>query len=172
MACRQSGGYFAVKCPFTEPHFDNVCKLAHTIHMDRANRAEVGKIGEDTACKYLKKHGFEIVERNYWQKWGEIDVVARKGEMLHFVEVKAVNRPVSRGRSSGMSGGPTSDPDSYDAEDNVHPWKLKRLSRAIQTYCLQRKVADEQEWQVDVITVELDFETRKARVKYLPDIGL
>ena len=128
----------------------------------------MGKIGEDTACKYLKKHGFTVVERNYWQKWGEIDVVAEKdtassfglrsASTLHFIEVKTVV-------------GIRSD-DDYQAEENVHPWKLKRLSRAIQTYLLQRNVPDDKEWQVDVLTVELDFETRRARVKLLPDIGL
>lgn len=139
---------------------------------DRPDRAQVGKIGEDTACKYLKKHGFTIIERNYWQKWGEIDVVASKAclpagrdklsfkpiDVLHFIEVKAV---------VGIRSG-----EDYLAEENVHPWKLKRLSRAIQTYLLQRNVADDKEWQVDVLTVELDFETRRARVKLLPDIGL
>src|SRR3989338_7842028 len=118
---------------------------------DRPNKAEVGKIGEDTACKYLKKQGFVIVERNYWQKWGEIDIVAQKNTVLHFVEVKAVTReiqPVPQYLAL----------DSYDAMDNIHSWKLKRLSRAIQTYLLQRNIPDDQEWQVDVITVELNFE--------------
>lgn len=129
---------------------------------DKPDRAQVGKTGEDTACKYLRKHGFAIVERNYWQKWGEIDIVASRGKMLHFVEVKSVisTLPLDSAR------------DNYAPEENVHSWKLKRLSRAIQTYCLQRHIPDEQEWQVDVITVELDFETRNARIKYLPDIGL
>ncbi len=121
---------------------------------DKRNRAEVGKIGEETACKYLKKHDFKVLERNYWKKWGEIDVVAQKDNVLHFVEVKAVN-----GRKDG-----------YEAEENVHPWKLQRLSRAIQTYLLERKISDDQAWQIDVITVELDFETRNAKVKYLPDV--
>ncbi|HEY4482550.1 MAG TPA: YraN family protein [Candidatus Paceibacterota bacterium] len=141
---------------------------------DRPDRAQVGKIGEDTACKYLQKHGFTIIERNYWQKWGEIDVVAEKDKVLHFVEVKSVIRGVRLTPRSLASRGPgslTSEPD-YDPEENVHPWKLKRLSRAIQTYLLQRNVPDDKEWQVDVLTVELDFETRRARVKLLPDIGL
>src|SRR3989344_5914639 len=125
---------------------------------NRPDRAQVGKIGEDTACKYLKKHGFTIIERNYWQKWGEIDVVASKGQTLHFVEVKAV---------VGIRSG-----EDYEAEENVHPWKLKRLSRAIQTYLLQRNVPDEKEWQVDVLTVELDFETRRRSVNLLPALGL
>ena len=136
---------------------------------NKRSRAEVGKIGEDTAVKYLKKHGFTIVERNYWQKWGEIDIVTQKDKIVHFVEVKAVTRASGRSASAGFSGG-TADAD-YGAEENVHPWKLKRLARAIQTYLLERKIDDEQVWQVDVITVELDFDTRNAKVKMLEDVG-
>src|SRR3989344_211667 len=137
---------------------------------NRPDRAMVGKIGEDTACKYLEKHGFKIVERNYWKKWGEIDIVAIKDKILHFVEVKSI----SRGRSASGGGTASYDPDfsSYDAIDNVHPWKVKRLSRAIQTYLLERKVDDEQDWQVDVITIELDFDSRNALVSMLEDVSI
>src|SRR3989344_1636425 len=135
---------------------------------DKPNRAEVGKTGEDVACKYLKKHGYKLIERNYWKKWGEIDVVAIKDSTYHFVEVKGVTR-----NSEGLTFAKVKPSgDSWEAEENVHPWKLKRLSRAVQTYCLDRNLPEDQEWQVDVITVELDFDTRNARVKMLEDIGL
>lgn len=51
-------------------------------------RLNLGKWGEDEAARYLKKRGFEIVERNYGCPRGEIDLVARQGERLVFVEVK------------------------------------------------------------------------------------
>ena len=51
---------------------------------------EIGKIGEDLACDYLKKHGYEILERNWGNKWGEIDIIAKlkTKETIVFVEVK------------------------------------------------------------------------------------
>ncbi|MEK7535698.1 MAG: YraN family protein [Patescibacteria group bacterium] len=137
---------------------------------DRLDKATVGKLGEDVACKYLTKHGYKVIERNYWKKWGEIDVIAIKDNAYHFVEVKSVTRSLSPKPASSGSGDNQAVPD-YLAEENVHPWKLKRLSRAIQTYCLERNLPDDQAWQLDVITVELDFDTRNAQVKYLPDIG-
>ncbi|HAA2046827.1 TPA_asm: hypothetical protein GD813_03985 [Campylobacter jejuni] len=47
-----------------------------------------GILGEDKACKFLKKQGFEILKRNFHSKFGEIDIIAKKDEILHFIEVK------------------------------------------------------------------------------------
>lgn len=49
----------------------------------------LGRKGEDAACKYLKKHGYKILKRNYTTPFGEADIVARKGDTYCFVEVKA-----------------------------------------------------------------------------------
>lgn len=56
--------------------------------MKQENRNK-GRRGEDIAVKLLLDKGYEIVERNYGNKFGEIDVIARDGETLVFVEVKA-----------------------------------------------------------------------------------
>lgn len=50
--------------------------------------AQVGRIGEDLAAHYLEQQGYEIVDRNYRTRYGEIDIVALDGEALVFVEVK------------------------------------------------------------------------------------
>ena len=47
-----------------------------------------GILGEDKACKFLKKQGFEILKRNFHSKFGEIDIIARDGDYLVFCEVK------------------------------------------------------------------------------------
>ncbi len=49
---------------------------------------EIGDFGENAACKYLKKNGMEIIERNFRTRSGEIDIIARDGETTVFVEVK------------------------------------------------------------------------------------
>ena len=58
-----------------------------------------------------------------------------------------------------------------EPEDNVHPLKLSRLSRAIQAYILEKKIF-EAEWAVDVITVRLNMKTRLARIEVIKDIVL
>lgn len=52
------------------------------------NTTTVGRMGEQIACKHLQTNGYEIVERNYRAARGEIDIIAKKGMHLAFVEVK------------------------------------------------------------------------------------
>ncbi len=126
---------------------------------------KTGEIGENIAVKFLMKQGFEVIERNYTKKWGEIDIIAQKDNKIHFIEVKSVTSKDSVWKRE-MIG------DNYRAEDNMHPWKLKRLSRTIQTYLLSHKEYEEKDWQVDLIVVYLDLENKKARVKLESDIIL
>ena len=133
--------------------------------MSLTEKQKVGRLGEDVAVKYFEKQGFEIVERNYLKKWGELDIVARSRDKLHFIEVKTVTYRAPEFRNSD-------DSDDHEPEENVHSWKRKRLSRAIQTYLLERRVPDETEFQVDIISVYLNLKDKKAQVRYLPDIAL
>jgi putative endonuclease len=130
-----------------------------------SEKQKIGEIGENIATKFLVKHNFVILDRNYTKKWGEIDIVAEKSNKLHFVEVKSVSKPnldiVTRGTL-----------DQYKPEDNMHPWKLKRLSRTIQTYLLSKNVPDEKNWQLDLLVVFLDIKNKKAKIKVVSDIIL
>ena len=47
-----------------------------------------GKIGEDAVVIYLENDGYEILERNFHSRWGEIDIIAKKEKCSVFVEVK------------------------------------------------------------------------------------
>ena len=135
----------------------------------------IGKMGEDYACQYLKKQGYSIVERNYLKKWGELDIIAKKDKKIHFVEVKSVSRNLSVIRETLVAEQSTlrgEQNDSYRAEDNIHPWKLKRLGRAIQSYLLDRDIPDDVDWQFDVVTVYIDMDKRQSNVLLLEDIVL
>ena len=48
-----------------------------------------GNIAEDKACEFLYDKGYAIVERNFYSRFGELDIIAVKDEVLHFVEVKS-----------------------------------------------------------------------------------
>ncbi len=50
----------------------------------------VGDEGEERAARFYRERGFEIVERNFRTKYGEIDIIARKGDTLVFAEVKTL----------------------------------------------------------------------------------
>ena len=123
-----------------------------------------GNKGEDIACKFLMKHGFTVIQRNYLRKCGEIDIVAKKSGVLHFVEVKTVSRENLENVSY--------ETDEYRPEDNLHPAKLKRMARVIEVYLLDKNVSDETEWFFDALIVYLDLKNKVARVKMLENIVL
>ena len=129
-----------------------------------SEKQKVGEIGELIAVKFLVKHSFLILDRNYTKKWGEIDIVAEKDKKLYFIEVKSV--------SCETLNNVLHETFEYKPEDNMHPWKLKRLSRIIQTYLLSKKISEEREWQVDLLVVFLDLKNKKAKVKVVSDIIL
>ena len=126
---------------------------------------KIGEIGENIAVKFLVKHSFSILDRNYTKKWGELDIVAEKKNKIYFIEVKSVARETLENVNREMS-------DQYRPEDNMHPWKMKRMSRTIQTYLLAKKIPDNTEWQVDLLVVYLDLKDKKAKVKVVEDIVL
>ena len=120
----------------------------------------IGNIGEDIACTWLVKRDFLIIDRNYNKKWGEIDIVAAKDKIIHFIEVKSVTikeNEATRG---------------HRPEENVHELKVRRLKRVIQTYLLEKKLGLGAEFKFHVVVVYMNSSTRRARINFLEDIIL
>lgn len=122
-----------------------------------ATTREKGNMGEDIACQYLEGRGFFIQERNHLRKWGEIDIIAVKDGVLHFVEVKSV-----------MHSGPA----GYRPEENVHSLKQKKLRRVIQTYLNETRYDKGAEFQFHVISVIQSGLVGKPEVKMLENLIL
>lgn len=139
------------------------------INSNPTQKQVIGKIGEDCACKYLQKKGYTIIDRNYLKKWGEIDIVAKKGSKVHFIEVKSVSREINREAGGGVIH---ETKDGYRPEDNVHPQKLLRLGRTVQSYLLEKDISDDIEWQFDVMTVYIDTAQHISQVFLLEDLVL
>ncbi len=83
---------------------------------------ERGQRGEDRAARALARRGYRIVERNYRCRLGEIDIVARDGETLVFVEV--------RSRADGRHG---------SGLDAVSPRKQRQVARVAEQYLVARR---------------------------------
>ncbi|MBU4175667.1 MAG: YraN family protein [Actinobacteria bacterium] len=94
-------------------------------------RKALGRLGEDLACRHLDGEGFEIVERNWRTRDGEIDIVARKGDLIAFVEVKA-----RRGDRFG------------EPEESVTPLKMRRIRRVAAQYLRQAPASGEVRFDV------------------------
>jgi putative endonuclease len=91
---------------------------------DVDQRQSFGKLGEDLACEELQKRGYAIVERRFRTRCGELDIIARDGDVLVFVEVKA--------RSGSGFGSP------FDA---VTWQKRQRLSAMAESYLLHKRLS-------------------------------
>ena len=74
-----------------------------------------GNVAEDKASEFLLGLGFTIEERNFYSRFGEIDIIAVKDEVLHFIEVK-----------SGL--------DYESAIQNITPTKISRLVKTANVY--------------------------------------
>lgn len=80
-----------------------------------------GNIAEEHGCEYLRKNGFRIIDRNVYNRFGEIDIIALRDDVIHFVEVKSAQ--------------------TYEqAVNNITPSKLQKLHRTIQTYLQQKRL--------------------------------
>lgn len=99
-------------------------------------RRRFGDWGEGFARRFLEGRGYSILESNYRGKYGEIDLVAREGECLVFVEVKS--------RRTGAFGRP---------EESVTEAKQQKLVQAALEY-MQIKELEEGEWRIDVVGIE------------------
>ena len=113
-----------------------------------------GKFGEDMAAKFLERQGFQIVERNFRTRWGEIDLIVQKGEHLHFVEVKT--RLI---------------PDYGRPEEAVHRFKKQRLLATAKMYVAWR-APTQPYYQIDIVSILLNMTTRRAKIKYFENVVL
>jgi putative endonuclease len=134
----------------------------------KTDKQIVGAKGEQLACDYLAKNGYKIICRNYLKPYGEIDIIAKKGSVLYFIEVKTVSSTEEFVKMLTENRGMF---DNYQPEDNIHPWKIKRLSRVIEIYLSEKNIDDDQDWQVDAIAVYVDKGSGKLlKIEYLEDI--
>lgn len=86
-------------------------------------RLPLGERGEIAACGFLKEHGYEILERNYRCKCGEIDVIARRSGRLAFIEIKT--------RTSAQFGAP---------QEAVDLKKQEKIFKIAQWYMKEKKL--------------------------------
>lgn len=134
--------------------------------MTKTEKRRIGDIGENIACEFLKRRGFVILDRNYLRKWGELDIVAKKEGIIHFIEVKSVSHATLKDKDAPVahvtSGG------DYRPEENLHPAKLRRLVRTMQLYMLDKNIQND--YQLDLVTVRIDEKARKGRAELIENV--
>ena len=102
------------------------------------NTKSKGTDAENLAKEFLQNSGFEIVECNYFTRYGEIDIIAQKDSAYHFIEVK-----------SGKN---------FEPLQNVTPKKLNRIIDSIHIYLANHSL--DVAFCVDIVTIrngEIEF---------------
>lgn len=100
------------------------------------NKREVGSLNEDKAARFLTAHGYQIIQKNFYCKMGEIDIIASSEGYLCFIEVKY--------RSSEAHGSPG---------EAINPRKIRRITRTAQYYMLINNIPENTPCRFDVIMI-------------------
>lgn len=127
----------------------------------KINKKDIGLIGENVTCDFLKKRGYKIVDRNYLKKCGELDIVAEKDGALHFVEVKSKSCKILPENREKLKG------DFYMPEENVNSVKIRKIKKTVEIYLKEREVPFNSEWFFHVASVHLNVAKRVGRVFFI-----
>jgi putative endonuclease len=115
----------------------------------------LGNLGEKIAKEFLEKKGYKILGKNYIPKWAgfdkkEIDLIVEKDNVLSFVEVKT------------LAGNK-----NFSPEDKVDFLKQKKIIKTAESYFLEKKISFDRAWQIDVIAIRIDLESKKAKIRHI-----
>ena len=116
-----------------------------------SNNQRIGQWGENKACNYLRRHDYEVIARNWHaSNLGEIDIIAKKGNELVFIEVKT-----KQNQHFGLP------------EEELTKEKQRKLEFAI-LYYLEINGLYDQRWRLDLIAIEiLDNKIQLRHYKYV-----
>lgn len=116
------------------------------------DNTKIGSKGEEIACKYLQKQGYKILERNYRIRGGEIDIVAKEGDSLVFIEVKT--------RWSHDFGLPV---------ESMTSWKIRHLLKTARFYIQKIKWGD-RPYRLDFVSVDFADSREDPKIELIKNI--
>ena len=114
---------------------------------------DIGMIGEKYAVEYLLLEGYKILERNFRNRFSEIDIIALDRDILVFIEVKT--------KTSLKFGQPY---------EEVTKGKLKKIKRGVQYYLLLRKKYVNYKMRLDVLSVLLNNDKGLEKLKHYKNL--
>ena len=120
--------------------------------MGKKNTKQIGKIGEDLAVEFLKHNHYNILERNYRNRIGEIDIIAEDSGTLCFIEVKT--------RTSDNFGFP---------QEAVSRSKQRKIAQTVLVY-LKAKNRIKGDFRFDIIAIMLDETDKKKNINLIKNV--
>jgi putative endonuclease len=125
---------------------------SHRVHMDSK---QLGFLGEKVALDYLKRKGYQILDKNYSSKFipgprrGEIDIVVKKEDTISFVEVKTLT-------SDGI----------IQPEEKVDYLKQKKLIKTANQWLMEKRIPLDTKWQIDAISLKINSNSKQAKIRH------
>ena len=112
------------------------------------DRQELGQLGEKLTCDFLREKGYQILSQNYRTRGGEIDIVAKEGETIVFVEVKT--------RLNRTFGYP---------EEAIDARKQHKLAMTAECYLREHNLYDA-DYRIDAIGIEMGQDGRLINLRH------
>ncbi len=122
------------------------------LKMPKRNR-KFGNWGEKLAEEFLLKRNYEILTKNFHKQYGEIDIIAKKEERLHFVEVKT--RTVQSIERFGLP------------EEAVNKIKQKKIIKTALAYLAENDCDRNIDWQIDVVSIIYYGDERRVKISFI-----
>lgn len=114
------------------------------------DRALMGKFGEDRICNYLIKKGYTITCRNYFSRFGEVDIIAENNDVIAFVEVK------TRTTNCMVSG-----------IEAVTKSKQKKIIKTAQDYLIKHSCEKQPRFDIAQVEIKLNEDKKLCRIQYI-----
>jgi putative endonuclease len=134
-------------------------KLMTEFNSAKISRKRLGNLGEEIAADYLKNKGYKILDKNFFVKFkngpklGEIDLITQKEGKIVFFEIKTETKNKIA-----------------QPEQKVNFRKREKIKKVAEIWLDRNKKQQDIEWQIDVLSVILDFSKKKATIIHFKNI--
>ena len=128
-------------------------------HMKRftSKTQKIGEYGEKICSAFLMKQNFKIIECNYTQRFGEIDIIAEENKVIHFIEVKSI-----RGRKIKNK--------TYNPAQNLDQKKYNKIYKTMMHYIRENNVSYETRTQIDLYAVYIDEIHKNHQIEIIENL--
>lgn len=124
--------------------------------MSKFKNYKKGKEGEEIAREFLIKKGYKLIESNYTNNLGEIDLIMINKDILIFIEVK-----LKIGKKFGTP------------EEMINNHKLNRIRRIAEGFLILEKISKNyQKYQIDAVCIVLDENKKLERINHYENVQL
>lgn len=136
---------------------------------------EIGSKGEELACQYLEQLGYEIIKRNHYDRVGEIDIIAYKDYVIHFVEVKSVScetqNNVIHETFNNKNTSFKENSYQYNPAEKVDRLKMRKIEKVAEKFLFENGL-EEEAYQFDLIMVFIYDGGFRYKIEVIENINI